>query len=187
MKKFLSLSLLLSLGLSGITPALNAAQPALAQKNPSGWAAAKKWWRAGRNVNALTPQEQQAFNSLKKRMTTGAITTALAALLGAATYITYKEGKYLTPKARAAGIVDNLLIMKELSPESEEYKKVNKQLAQQIVRFKETVLTKRGEGKTRAVKMYVQDMINEKVVGKQNALYLLSDFINHMTLIGENV
>ncbi len=151
----LSLMLVLSIALSGATPALNAAQPALDQKNPSGWAAAKKWWKAGRNVNALTPEEQQAFNRLKKRMTIGAITTALAALLGAATYFTYKEGKYLTPKARARGILDNLII----SQKDPDNTNVNKQLQQQIAKFIETVIPDAGETKKEAVKSYVQQIM----------------------------
>ena len=90
----LSLTLVLSIALSGATPALNAMQTikrGLARAMPAwtkgpGFTAAKKWWKAGRNVNALTPQEQAAFNTLKKRVAIGTIIAALTALLAGAAY-----------------------------------------------------------------------------------------------------
>ena len=83
----LSLMFVMSIALSGITPALNAAQPAMAQTNPSGWAAAKKWWRG----ETLTPQEQRAFNQLRNRVTIGAIIAALATIAGGVAHTKYTE------------------------------------------------------------------------------------------------
>ncbi len=98
MKKFLSLSLLLSLGLATISPALNAqtvrqriagAMPSMpAWTKGPGFTAAKKRFQG----QALTPQEQQAFNTLKKRVGIGALVAALTAL-GVAAYGLRQEGQ----------------------------------------------------------------------------------------------
>ncbi len=111
MKKFLSLSLLLSLGLATITPALNAMQtmrqkiagamPGMpAWTKGPGFTAAKKWWKCGRNVNALTPEEQQAFNSLKKRVAIGTIIALLTAIFAGVVRHQYQAEK--TRQARAS-------------------------------------------------------------------------------------
>ncbi len=96
----LSLMLVLSITVSGITPALNAMQTVkrgVAGAMPTwtkgpGFTAAKKWWQSGRNMNALTPQEKQAFNQLRNRVTIGTIAAVLATLLGAAA-LYYKKSK----------------------------------------------------------------------------------------------
>ena len=105
----LSLMLVLSIALSGATPALNAMQTikrGLARAMPAwtkgpGFTAAKKWWKAGRNVNALTPQEQAAFNTLKKRVAIGTIIAALTALLGAAAFGIKKQQQAEKQKQQA--------------------------------------------------------------------------------------
>ncbi len=101
MKKYISLSLVLSLGLATITPALNAitmkqriagAMPSMpAWTKGPGFQAAKKWWRAGRKMNVLNPEEQKAFNNLKTKIGIGAIITAVVALLGTAAYVTHRK------------------------------------------------------------------------------------------------
>ena len=86
MKKLLSLTLMLSLGLATISPALNAAQAQQDSSTPawtksSGFEAAKKWWKAGRDINALSPQEQKAFSALKAKVGITAIVAILTAIL----------------------------------------------------------------------------------------------------------
>ncbi len=90
----LSLMLVMSITVSGITPALNAMQTVkrgVAGAMPAwtkgpGFTAAKKWWKK----KPLTSKEQAAFNTLKKRVGITAITAILAVLLGAAA-LYYRE------------------------------------------------------------------------------------------------
>ncbi len=87
--RLLSLTLILSMILSNVTPALNAQtwRQKIVAKMPSmpawtkgpGFQAAKKWWKR----ESLTTQEQAAFNSLKKRVALGAIVAALTIIIGA--------------------------------------------------------------------------------------------------------
>ena len=100
MKKLLSLTLMLSLGLATISPALNAAQAQKGSSTPawtksSGFAAAKKWWKAGRDINALSPQEQKAFSALKAKVGITAIVAILTAIL-------VKNKKTITNKIKQA-------------------------------------------------------------------------------------
>lgn len=98
MKKLISLSLMLSLGLATISPALNAAQNATRQSNPSGWQAAKKWFQSGRNIKALTCREQRAFNALKKKIGIGALVAGVAALLGGAAVLATRNNEWYVYK-----------------------------------------------------------------------------------------
>ncbi len=123
MKKCVSLSLILSLGLATFAPALNASQTVrqrIAGAMPSmpawtkgpGFAAAKKWWKAGRNVNALTSQEQQAFNSLQERVNIGVMIAILTVIFGLVYYD--KQGyTYTSPKSFSKGARELVEIYKQ--------------------------------------------------------------------------
>ncbi|HLE76280.1 MAG TPA: hypothetical protein VI521_00745 [Candidatus Babeliales bacterium] len=115
MKKLLSLTLMLSLGLATISPALNAAQAQQDSSTPawtksSGFEAAKKWWKAGRDINALSPQEQKAFSALKAKVGITAIVAILTAI--AVSLYTTREQKKGTPIQEKKG---PLVLAKEQS------------------------------------------------------------------------
>ncbi len=86
----LSLMFVISIALSGITPALNAMQTVkrgVARAMPAwtkgpGFTAAKKWWKK----EPLSSEEQAAFNRLKNRVGIAAIISLLVAIVGTIAY-----------------------------------------------------------------------------------------------------
>ena len=169
----LSLILVLSIALSGATPALNAMQTikrGIAKAMPAwtkgpGFQAAKKWWKAGRNVNALTPAEQQAFNTLKKRVAIGAIVAALTTLLGAA--LTYYASKPSLTR-RVEKIIDNLDIIDSNPPTSKQSQEAEAAVKRQVKEFKEKAPRLGEESKSDAVKRHVTDALETEGYSKSD-------------------
>lgn len=88
MKRHISLSLLLSLGLGVSCPTINTAQPTIQETDLSTKQLLVKWWKSGRKMNALTPAEQKKFNILKAKV--GVVAIAAMATAAAAAFGAYK-------------------------------------------------------------------------------------------------
>ena len=177
MKKLLSLSLMLSLGLATISPALNAAQ---AQKvDFSTKQLLAKWWKGGRKMSALTPAEQQKLTALKRKIGVGAVLTAATTAAIAVSALLIKEGAKLTPKERAGGIVDNALIVL-VQPKTPVARNAEIQLPRQIQVFLERVSLNPGED-TRfdAMMRHINEAINRKGLNakKDNILQIIKKYL----------
>jgi len=53
--------------------------------------AAQTWWKAGRDITALSSQEKKAFNRLKKRFAIGVIVSAMFMIFGGKKYHEHKK------------------------------------------------------------------------------------------------